>query len=259
MLKGDLASFSLGEIFQSLAINNHTGTLKISSQSDPDKLIYFDNGEITLFSTGSADLPRLGEVLIRLGKITQEDLDEALAEQGESKAILGEILLQRGFVTEKDLRTALETKIREEIYDLFLWNQGAFEFHMDYFPQELIDDLQKKTGLALKTHSVVMEGLRQLDEWEIIRKRIRTFDEVLVLSGNSSKGADKSLLPFLKHIDGTRPVKDLIKLFPGSRFECAKTLHRLLEAKVLRELTADECRERAGKYLEEHQFAQAAV
>src|SRR5262249_40609115 len=163
---------------------------------------------------------------------TRENLDQALVEQNETKAILGEILLRRGFVTEGDLRVALETKIREEIYDLFLWNQGAFEFHIDYFPQELIDDLQRKTGITLKTHKVVMEGLRQLDEWGIIRKRIRTFDEVLVSAG-SSKGVDRSLLPFLKHIDGTKPVKDLIKLFPGSRFECARTLYQLLETKIL--------------------------
>src|SRR5262245_17500751 len=105
MLKGDLSSFSLGEIFQSLAINNHTGTLKISSPNGPDKLIYFDNGEITLFSNGSTGLPRLGEVLIRKGKLTQEDLDEALAEQSRTKVILGEILLKKGLVTQKDLRS----------------------------------------------------------------------------------------------------------------------------------------------------------
>src|SRR6266850_5978177 len=108
MLKGDLSSFSLGEIFQSLAINNHTGTLKISSPQNQDKLIYFDNGEITLFSCGSPNLPRLGDVLLRKGSITREQLDEALVEQNQTKAILGEILLQEPFVTEKDLRAALE-------------------------------------------------------------------------------------------------------------------------------------------------------
>jgi outer membrane protein assembly factor BamB/tetratricopeptide (TPR) repeat protein len=259
MLKGDLSSFSLGEIFQSLAINNHTGTLKISSKNNPDKLIYFDNGEITLFSTGSADLPRMGEVLIRLGKISQEGLDEALAEQSQTKAILGEVLLQRGFVSEDDLRAALETKIREEIYDLFLWNQGAFEFHMDYFPQELIDDLQKKTGIALKTHNVVMEGLRQLDEWTLLRKRIQTFDEILVRTAELAEDSDKALLSFFESIDGTRPVRDLIKLYPGSRFECVKTLFELLEADALRELTVAECKEMAEKRLKGHQLAQAAA
>src|SRR5262245_10386144 len=41
MLKGNLSSFSLGEIFQSLAINNHTGTLKITTKDGGQKCIYF--------------------------------------------------------------------------------------------------------------------------------------------------------------------------------------------------------------------------
>lgn len=49
----------------------------------------------------------LGEVLLKDGLITKEQLGNALTEQQESKEKLGAILLKRGFITEDDLLRAL--------------------------------------------------------------------------------------------------------------------------------------------------------
>lgn len=49
----------------------------------------------------------LGEVLLKDGLITKEQLGHALTEQQESKEKLGAILLKRGFITEDDLLRAL--------------------------------------------------------------------------------------------------------------------------------------------------------
>src|SRR5690242_7046722 len=49
----------------------------------------------------------LGEVLLKDGLITKEQLGNALTAQQESKEKLGAILLKRGFITEDDLLRAL--------------------------------------------------------------------------------------------------------------------------------------------------------
>jgi outer membrane protein assembly factor BamB/tetratricopeptide (TPR) repeat protein len=259
MLKGDLSSFSLGEIFQSLAINNHTGTLKITAVNQPPKLIYFDRGEIRLFSDGSAEVPRLGEILVRHGKLAGADLEAALEEQAQSKTMLGEILARRGLVTGDDVREALELQIREEIYDLFLWKQGAFEFHMGYFPEELQNSLQKKAGIALNTNSVIMEGLRRLDEWKLINTKLPTGDEILVRTDKDGSSLDATIREFSEKIDGTQPVRDLCKRFPGTRFDCSKALCDLLDGGYLRPLDVIELRRAAQHSSEKRYHSQAAA
>ena len=49
-LKGNLEVLNLSDIFQSLSQNKHTGTLVVSD-GRRDKLIYFSEGEICLFSS----------------------------------------------------------------------------------------------------------------------------------------------------------------------------------------------------------------
>lgn len=265
MLKGELGTFSIGEVFQSLAINNHTGTLKVTPRSGPPKLIYFEQGQITLFSMGSAAGSRIGDILVRGGSLTHERLSEALEEQKQTKELLGAILVRKGYITGDDLRRALERKIREEICELFLWKEGSFEFHLDYFPDDQLDEMQKASRVVLDVNAVTMEGLRQLDEWAVIRKAIRTSNEILAVAKNRYEGDDPLALTLLSRIDGSTPVKELLKSAPGSRFECSKKLHELVEGGHIRPLTLEELRVHADnrashhKHLEAVPFLQFAV
>lgn len=259
MLKGELRTFSLGEVFQSLAINNHTGTLKITAPGKVQKLIYFEKGTITLFSSGGAGPARIGDVLIREGKLTPEQLEQALAEQKETKELLGEILLRKDLVGEKDLRRALEKKIREELYDLFLWKEGSFEFHLDCFPEQEIDDLQRKTRIALDVKSVTMEGLRRLDEWTLIQKDIRTLNEILAKTGADYAGSDPLEKHLFERIDGAKPVREVIEGAPGGTFECSKALCGLIASGSVRKLSLEELLERAEKSTAERRFPRAAA
>jgi type IV pilus assembly protein PilB len=53
---------------------------------------------------------RLGDILIRLKKITTPQLLEALVQQKNTGQRLGELLVQRGLVTNEDIETALKTQ-----------------------------------------------------------------------------------------------------------------------------------------------------
>src|SRR4029450_1207471 len=184
MLKGDLSIFSLGEIFQSLAINNHTGTLKILCTNQEEKLVYFRRGEIKFLSDDSPStrVPRIGEVLLRSRVVTAAQVEECLADQKARKEgrPVGQILLQKGYVSVEDLQKAYRLATLEGLYDLFTLKAGTFEFHMDVVPHECEVAEQEGIVIALNTNSVIMEGLRQVDEWSLINRRIKTFDEIFV-------------------------------------------------------------------------------
>ena len=107
-LKGQLQHFSLGELFQTLALNQHTGCL-ILKHEDAEKSIYFSNGTISLLSTGRS--MRLGEILLRDGQITPEDLEAACEEQKKGGKLLGRILIDHGHITVEELRRAISRQI----------------------------------------------------------------------------------------------------------------------------------------------------
>ena len=54
---------------------------------------------------------RLGDMLIELNYITENDLKEALKIQRETGGKVGEVLVDKGFITEDDLLQALEIQL----------------------------------------------------------------------------------------------------------------------------------------------------
>jgi type II secretory ATPase GspE/PulE/Tfp pilus assembly ATPase PilB-like protein len=60
--------------------------------------------------TLSRSQDRLGDILIRMKKITTPQLLEALVEQRDTGRKFGEVLLARGFLTRSDLDSALKTQ-----------------------------------------------------------------------------------------------------------------------------------------------------
>ncbi len=261
MLKGDLSLFSLGEVFQSLAINMHTGTLKVCAPDGKERLICFQKGEIVYYSD-DARLnrgPQIGEILVRMQFITQAQLEEALQHQRVHKGLVGEILIKKGIASDDDLRKALETQALEGLYTLFLQREGSFEFQMKVLPETLQEGIWKQAPIALNTQRVIMEGLRQLDEWVTINRHVLTFDEIFrrvdVLAATPT-----DLTGFLlKLCNGIRPVRELFLVYPHSRFECAKLICQFVQSGLIRPLTEDECLTLADEKLNAKQFQQATT
>ena len=61
---------------------------------------------------------RIGDILIAEGKITQEQLDEALLLQREDRREIGQILLSLGYVSKVDLARSLALRLRLEYVEL---------------------------------------------------------------------------------------------------------------------------------------------
>jgi type II secretory ATPase GspE/PulE/Tfp pilus assembly ATPase PilB-like protein len=83
---------------------------------------------------------RLGDILIRLRKLTTPQLLDALVEQKNTGQRLGEILIQRGFVSGEDIEIALRTQGVNPLTDTMgvafasspVWEQSGPEGIIDY-------------------------------------------------------------------------------------------------------------------------------
>ncbi len=81
---------------------------------------------------------KLGELLIRKGKVQQSEVDRALAHMESVQQGLGEILISLGFISEDDLVETLAEQVKIEVYksdplDNFLPIEISKMFHREHF------------------------------------------------------------------------------------------------------------------------------
>jgi hypothetical protein len=161
-LTGNLRTMDLPDVLQWIAGGRKTGTLHLD-RGAVQKRIAFEDG---IIHTSWSNDPResLGQFLVRDGLISEEQLFKALLRQEAEGRLIGTILVGDGAVTEDDLRHALQVKVAEVIYDLFLWPEGRFDFKDGELPHP--------PGLPvdLPVMGVIMEGARRIDEWSRIRE-----------------------------------------------------------------------------------------
>ncbi len=248
--KGNLKSFSLAEIFQSLSLNQHTGTLRICIDRDnPEtaRFVHFGKGTITFVSPASPKGYRIGEILTRRGLITTEQINTALElQQQRSDKKIGELLLEQGIVVEQDITDALTTQIEEELYDLFLLENAEFEFQINADPPFHKDPLQKTIQINIDPQPLIVEGVRRLDEWSIIRTKIQTFDEIFTPTGIEPDDLSKEESEVFHLLDGKTPVHLLFPRIAIGRFACSRTIFQLATSGLIREVSPAELAEYAA-------------
>src|SRR5829696_6842346 len=129
-IRGSLKEASLPDVLQLLSMGGKTGCLSVSHRSNFG-YIYFDKGRISYASIVNRR-DRLGDILMKSGMITAEQLDQAIAQQTPQRdRRLGDILVAMGFITREDLHKQIRVQIEEAVYFLFTWTQGTFNFESD--------------------------------------------------------------------------------------------------------------------------------
>ncbi len=256
--KGNLEVLNLSDIFQSLAMNRHSGTL-IISDGKREKKIFFSEGEIQLLS--SSRRMKLGELLIATGKITEEDLDLALKLQKQNRKKLGEILVEEGFCAEEDVARIVKFQIEEEIYDLFLWKKAEFEFIADHLPEDMKRDTANLMRLNLNTNSLIMEALRRLDEWEVVKQAVPSTKEIFIIVDERKLEAidlPERLKNEIHLIDGKTNVEGLAEKTMISEFELCKLLAELVHQGAIIALPVQRLVQKAEEAYAVNDFAAAA-
>jgi len=229
-IKGSLKEASLPDVLQLLALGQKTGCLSIADRSNFG-YIYFDKGRICYASIVNRR-DRLGDILVKNTKITQEQLDAAIAKQSKQRdKKLGELLVSMGTITQPELERYMRVQIEEAVYFLFTWTQGTFNFETEVRPE------QQDFLVNINPESLLLEGARRVDEWSLIEKKIPSFDLIFVvdkdrlaISESTMTETQQRLLPLLT---GTRDIHQLIEDSGLGEFEVGKALYGLITAGFL--------------------------
>ena len=172
-LSGTLKDFALPDIFQLIGMQRKTGLLTLESERETVSVVFEQGMVVHADSTVRRLDDLLGNVLVRQSKLRKEILEEALAKQKVSMQRLGFILTSQGYIKSDDLRSALSEQVQQIVFRVFRWKAGRY-----HFDPSADADYDRENVTPVSTDHILMEGIRRVDEWPIIEKRIPTLDFV---------------------------------------------------------------------------------
>ncbi len=257
-LEGTIRDFGLPDIFQLIGLQRKTGLLTLRHEKE-EVTVTFEGGLVVMADSSSKRLEdRLGNVLVKQSKISKDKLDDALQTQRATLQRLGHVLIANNYITQKDLREALQVQVSQIVFKVFRWRDGEYHFA----PTETVD-FDRENFTPMSTDFILMEGIRMVDEWPIIEKKIPSMDIVfrtvvepgLIEVGSSEDGEEAlgslgetrrpaagpsskiRLTPeeerIYRKIDGTRTVQAVIDSTGLGEFEVCRTLFDLLNRNII--------------------------
>lgn len=231
ILQGDVARVQLPDVLSFVSMIRRSGKLILRSGTMERTLVWKD-GDI-VFATSNSPEDSLGLFLLRNGKITQQQYDES-KRRVTPQLRHGKLLVQMGAISPKDLWWGVKNQALDIIYSLFAWQSGSFEF------VESMEDISgERIVLALNTSSVIMEGIRRLDESARIREKVPSLDIVFMKIPGVTPDFDElemsnSEVGVYNDIDGMRSVRDLIATSNDlTEFDVTRILFQLVSARLI--------------------------
>lgn len=230
ILEGDLSRIQLPDVLSFLAMIRGTGKLLLQLDK-MERSIFWKDGEIVFASSNSPE-HSLGMFLLRNGKITQAQYEES-KRRVTATTRHGKLLVQMGAISPKDLWWGVKNQALEIIYSLFSWKDGSFVFGDG--GDELVNE---RIVLSINTATVIMEGIRRLDESAVIREKITSLEMVFmkipgtVPDFGSLEMSDHEVALY-NNLDGKRSIRSLIGGSEMTEFEVTRILFQLLSARLV--------------------------
>ncbi|HWX24951.1 MAG TPA: DUF4388 domain-containing protein, partial [Vicinamibacteria bacterium] len=218
-LKGLLSQLPLPDILQHLRLSRSTGILSVVS-GGARKALYVKEGRV-VFASSNLPNDRLGEILIREGKITVEEYDASIRAISKGKR-QGKVLVEMGALSPKDLWEGVQFQVREIVYSLFQWDEGTFHFEESTLPEK------ERITVDLDTLGLTLVGVRRVDANGPLQSRYP--EGALVLEKAEGEGTE--LEPYEGHVlhlvDGERSVLEISKESEIGDNETLKVLYALI-------------------------------
>jgi hypothetical protein len=233
--RGSLEQLSVPEVLRPLVRAKRTGVLRFARRRIV-KTVYVSGGRI-IFATSTDPDDRLGEMLLRKGRISYRALEESVRAMHAGKR-QGTLLVENGSIRSKDLVEGITEQVQEIAYGLFGWDDGEWEFVPGDLPSREV------IVLRMSTADLVMEGIRRVHGWSRIRAGVGGLEQLYALAADSattlaSLTLHKDELALLASLDGVMSVEDICTAARLSDFVVCRTVFGLWAAGVLDRVPQD--------------------
>src|SRR2546427_5081195 len=158
IMDGDLQTLGLQSILKMLTVSGKTGTLLV--HSGPETLsISLRKGQIVSLREEGVPQPDLLVMLCLINKLDPPRAQAIREYAGDNTQVALSLLVERGWMSLTEMQRRLEFAITQSISHALRWVNGRFAFH-----RQLLTIENKIKPLDID--SVLLEALRQADEWE---------------------------------------------------------------------------------------------
>src|SRR5260370_5402933 len=215
---------------------------------------------------------RLGDGPVEQGRLRKEGLGEALETPQQALPRRGHILATGGYTSGKGLKDALQVQVAQIVFKVFRWRDG----HYHFAPTDSVD-YDRENFVPMSADFILMEGIRMVDEWPIIERKIPSFDivfraavepsQIEVGAGGEEGGPGLSahsrtpassakirLTPeeerIFRKVDGTRTVQAIIDASGAGECEVCRTLLGFLNRKISSQAGRGEARANRERVVE---------
>ncbi|NMC53019.1 MAG: DUF4388 domain-containing protein [Chloroflexi bacterium] len=230
-LKGNLRDFTITQLLNLVNLAKKTGTLEIQGSGGAAKVM-FREGKLAYAQFSNEDAS-LASILHRNKKITrgQRQLIANRASQISDKE-LGLLLINAGYVSQDDILTSLQTYFISVVQRLFTWVEGVFQFEQNL---QLPED---KIAVRIDLENLIIEGARQMREWELLQDEIPSLDMALKFTDRPEtnlKNVNLSVEEWrvVSYVNPKNSIQQIARAANLSDMEIRKVVYGLLQAGLI--------------------------
>ena len=225
----------LASLFQALAANRRTGTLKVTNDIGDEAWIYFQEGSLRLASSPAAGSSALEDAVLKARLVDREEL-EAIRElaRGSERSAAGLIIADDRFDTDQ-LKRLLIAQVTDLAADLLSWKRIHCEFFPGRLAGERLDSELAAFSPGVIADGILLEAARRQDEWERIREVFDPVADVFELVPDRPRIEARDVWRELASlIDGHRDVSEISALSTLNGFEVCRGLLDMVENGLVR-------------------------
>ena len=217
----------LFQLIRDIYVGGRTGHLHFTRPKEWRSLRFL-KGQI-LHATSDVEGEHLGDVLVRYGLLTQDDLEKARTVVLAERKKLGTVLDAMGLMAKGELESSIKLHVREVLFNVTEMPDVKFSF------EELGEDTFLETELQSRVApgEMILEAARRIQEPAVVTAVLGDIDRVIAPASHPVLGAQKlTLTPtdgfVLSRVDGTLTAREVFHLTPLPAEDTERSLFALL-------------------------------
>lgn len=169
-MQGRLEDFNPGELIQVIGLLTKSGRLQVE-RADREGMIVFRGGRI-IYAASSSVRENLGSLLLSRSLISEDELLQALEEKDKDPVTrrLGNVLVEMGVLSQEMLEEVIREQFSRIISGFIHWDAGTFDFEClelaDHGEVE-VDAEEFLVASGMESTHVLLDAARHADEREI--------------------------------------------------------------------------------------------
>jgi hypothetical protein len=171
----DLAVTPISETIYRLAAERRSGDLQVNSGTTA-KMVFFDHGRI-VFAASNLKEDRLGEALVELGHITDEDFARASGLMKADRSLrFGDALVQAGVMDKNAVGTSVANQVAKIVLSLFRLDSGTATF------EERPCTIPLEYMVSVPVQRLLLSGINVMKDPALVRTGIGDQDRAVRLA-----------------------------------------------------------------------------